>query len=83
VFWNGKLCGLVSGGSDHETYVASLWPLCLLKYKYPDLGVLGGEISFGSLFDWGEIRSADWPMIKNRIEKRFDDQGKAYAFIRT
>ncbi len=81
VFWNGKLCGLVSGGFDDETYVASLWPLCLLKYEYPGLGVLGGEASFADLFESGELRSDDWRMIKDRIEKRFDDRGRAYAFI--
>ena len=82
VFWRGKLCGIISGGSDDDTYVASLWPLTLLKYKYPGMGALGGEKTFSDLFDSRELHSEDWPRIKDRIAKKRDDEdGKFYAFI--
>ena len=83
VFYRGKLCGIISGGFDDDTYVASPWPLCLLNYKYPDLGALGSERSFADLFDSGELLSEDWPGIKNRISKRYDENGKSYAFIQS
>jgi hypothetical protein len=83
VFCRGKLCGIISGGFDDDTYVASLWPLCLLNYKYPDRGALGSERSFADLFDSGELLSEDWPGIKNRISKRYDENGKSYAFIQS
>ena len=35
VFWDGRLCGLVSGGLGNSTYVASLWPLCLMEIGCP------------------------------------------------
>lgn len=83
VFWREKLCGIISGGFDDDTYVASLWPLCLLKYEYPDLGALGAEKTFADLFDSGELLSEEWPLIKNRIAKRYDENGKAYAHVQS
>jgi len=82
VFWSGKLCGIISGGLD-DAHVASLWPLCLLKYEYRDMGALGGEKNFADLFVSGELLSEEWPLIKNRISKRYDEDGKAYAYIQS
>lgn len=82
VFWEDKLCGIVSGGSfDDGTFAASLWPLCLLEYEYPDLGALGGKTTFDKLFESGVLRSQDWPQIRERISKRYDEDGRPYAYI--
>lgn len=79
VFWKGTLCGLVSSGSLTEsTFVASLWPLCLMEYEYPEFG---GKTSFGALLDAGVVRSADWKSAKPRISRRTDEHGKAFPFI--
>lgn len=79
VFWNGALCGLVSSGSlTDSTFIASLWPLCLMEYEYPEFG---GKTSFGTLFDAGVVRSADWKSLKSRISKRTDEHGRAFPFI--
>jgi len=83
VFWRDRLCGIVSGGSvDNSTYVASLWPLALMEYEYPDLGVLGGKVKFGDLLERGVIHADDWNMIKSRISKQYDEQGKPFVTIR-
>ena len=81
VFLGEKLCGIVSGDSFGETYVATLWPLCLLEYEYPDLGSLGGKRNVGELFECGVLRSADWPGLKGRITKRYDSNQRPYAHI--
>jgi len=82
VFWEDKLCGIVCGGDlDNGTVAASLWPLCMLEYQYPDLGILGEQRVFSSLFESGVLRSRDWPRIRERIEKRYDDNGMPYAYI--
>jgi len=66
VFWDGRLCGLVSGDSFGSTYVTSLWPLCLTGYEYPDIAFLQ-EQSFATLFERGVLKSPDWPQIKERM----------------
>jgi hypothetical protein len=79
VFWNGALCGLVSSGSLTEsTFVASLWPLCLMEYEYPEFG---GKTSVGALLDAAVVRSTDWTAVKPRISKRTDEHGTTFAFI--
>lgn len=80
VFWEDRICGIVSGGGfDDCTYAASLWPLCLLEYKYPDLGVLGESRVFGDLFEAGVLCSKDWPEIKKHIHKEYDGNGRPYV----
>lgn len=82
VFLDDKLCGLVSAGSlDEQTYAASLWPLCLMEYEYPDQGILGAKRKFGDLFDIDMIPSADWNGVKSRISKRIDDREEPFAHI--
>jgi hypothetical protein len=82
VFCNGRLCGIVSGGSVpgvEITYAASLWPLCLMEYEHPDQRELGRKQPFSQLFDCGVLRSDDWPSLRGRISKQYDDQGKPFA----
>src|SRR5262249_43522534 len=82
VFWDGKLCGIVSGGGfDDDTYAASLWPLLLMEYQYPDSGILGGTRTFRELFESGVLSSEDWPQIRDRSTKRDHDNGKPYAYL--
>jgi hypothetical protein len=82
VFWDNRLCGIVSGGGfDDGTYAASRWPLCLLEYEYPDLGVIGSKRAFSSLFESGRLRSRDWPQVRDRITKQYDEHGAPYAHI--
>jgi hypothetical protein len=79
VFHEGRLCGIVSSSTtyDTQTYVASLWPMCLMEY---DAG-FGGKTSFADLFDRGVIVAHDWRELRGRYEKRFDEGGKPYAYL--
>jgi len=83
VIWEDKLSGIISGGSlepDGGTLAASLWPLCLLEYGYPDQpAVLGGESSVGDLFDRRALRSSDWKRIKGRVSRGRRPDGSRYA----
>jgi hypothetical protein len=81
VFWNGRLCGLVSGGLGGQTYVASLWPLCLMEIEYPNLGSLNRRDSIANWLRRGLVVSPDWPRIEKLISKRVDDTGVEYAHI--
>ncbi|HEX6176130.1 MAG TPA: serine protease [Candidatus Binatia bacterium] len=81
VFSEGRLCGIVSGGFDDDTYASSLWPLCLMEYEYPDLGGIGLKRSFSDLFRTGVLRSTAWAGIEPRIEKRHDENGRPYAHL--
>lgn len=81
VFWEGRLCGIVSGDCEGGTYVASLWPLCLLEYEYRDMGTLGPKEEFRNLFERGVLRSEDWPRIRDRITKEYDENDRPYAHI--
>lgn len=83
VFWNGRLCGIVSGGSVSDvTYVASLWPICLMGYEYRDQAdVPGRKLEFGDLFDRRVLRADDWTSVKHRISKKYDGGDRAYAYI--
>jgi hypothetical protein len=78
VFCEGKLCGLACSETIDGSSVVSLWPLCLLEYDYPGFG---GKSTVGGLFDNGVLQSPDWPMVRSRISKRIDEDGKSYAFI--
>jgi trypsin-like peptidase len=85
VFHNGRLCGVVSGGSIAEeslTYVASLWPICLMEIEYPNLGSLNKKEAIGDWFESGRIRAADWPEVKRRACATRDDRGEPYAYLR-
>jgi len=83
-FCDARLCGVVSGGSLADadvTYVATLWPLCLMEYEYPDQGGLGRKRALSELFERGVLRSDDWPNLRGRILKAYGDDGKPYARI--
>lgn len=83
VLWRNRLCGIVSGGSiDGRTYIASLWPLTLMEYEYPDLGALGGSARFGDLLERGVIRATDWNSVKSRTYKSADAEGRPVPRIR-
>lgn len=78
-FCDSRLCGVVSGGSvagADVTYVATLWPLCLMEYEYPDQGTLGRKRAFSELFERGVLRPNDWPNLIGRIFKDYDDDGR-------
>lgn len=80
VFYEDKLCGIVSSGSsfDRRSYIASLWPLTLMDYS----NELGEQTRFGDLFDRDVIVANDWPEIRKRISKGKDDLGNPYVFIK-
>jgi hypothetical protein len=67
VYWNGKLCGVVSGGWDGHTVVAALWPACLIEFENPKLGSLNKKVTFESLFESNQIRADDWHLIKGNV----------------
>jgi hypothetical protein len=65
VFWEDKLCGILSGGSfEDRSIVASLWPVCMVPFG--DMPVQGHS-SVADLLDSGLIRSDDWPTAKKLI----------------
>jgi hypothetical protein len=74
VFYEGKLCGLVSAGSsfDHSVYVATLWPLVTANV---DLG-FGKCHVVQELLDLHHIVSPDWPRLKGKIVRKSDDRGE-------
>lgn len=85
VFYNGRLCGVVSGGSIAEenlTYVASLWPLCLMEIEYPNLGSLNRKEAVGDWFENGRLCAPDWPAVKGRAMVVKDDDGRPWARLR-
>jgi hypothetical protein len=83
VFWEGRLCGIVSGDSFGHTYAATLWPLCLMECHYPDIaGPLGASHTFGAWFDNGMLRSPDWKAVKERIAIELDDRGQPRPILR-
>ena len=86
VFHNGKLCGVVSGGSladEDLTYVASLWPICLMEIEYPNLGSLNRREAIADWFDAKRIRASDWPFIKQHATTMKDELGQPYALLRS
>jgi hypothetical protein len=60
VFWNGRLCGVVSAVLGESTYVASLWPVGLMEIKKT-----GSTERLADGFDERRIRAPDWPDVKN------------------
>ena len=80
VFWGDRLCGIVSGGSIEDvTYVASLWPLCLMEYEYPDLGAIGQPQAFAGLFEKGVLKATGWRDVVKRVSRQQDEHGQPYA----
>jgi len=67
VFWEGRFCGLISGGLGGSTYIASLWPMCLTKFESPNLGILNREITLEKMFDTGQLKAVDWNRVKGLI----------------
>jgi hypothetical protein len=84
VFHEGRLCGVVSGGSiaeDNITYIASLWPISLIEVEYPDLGSLNRKEAVGDWFEQGRLKAHDWPIVKERARVIIEDQGRPYAAL--
>jgi hypothetical protein len=52
-----------------------------MEYEYPDQGELGRKRHFSELFERGVLHSDDWPNLRARISKAYDDQGKPFASI--
>jgi hypothetical protein len=74
--WNGRLCGVVSGGLGANTYVASLWPFGLMNIKKA-----ASSERLADWFDARRINASDWPNVKNRISLRVDEHGGHCAHI--
>jgi hypothetical protein len=68
VFYEGALAGIVSAGSsyDDRAWVASLWPLALMRYDDD----AGSPHNFSDLFDSGTIRTVDWADVKSRVSRK-------------
>jgi len=79
VFYQGKLCGIVSSGSsfDERSYIALLWPLALMDYS----NELNQKTRFGDLLDRRIIVSDCWKELKPRISKSVDELGNPVLFI--
>jgi hypothetical protein len=65
VFYEGKLCGIVSSGSsfDGRSHIASLWPLTLMDYS----NELVQQTRFGDLLDRRVIVADDWLEKRHRF----------------
>lgn len=74
VFYEERLCGIVSAGSsfDRSVYVASLWPLVT---AHVDFG-LGKTHLIEDLLDRGHLVSPHWPGLKGKIVRKSDDRGE-------
>jgi hypothetical protein len=72
VFSDGKLCGVISAGTnfDESAYVTSLWPLLRAEV---DLG-LGSSAVFPDLLHNGFLRSPNWAELASRIVVREDER---------
>lgn len=72
VFYEGKLCGLVSAGSsfDSSVYVAALWPLLRANV---DFG-LGKSLLIRELFERGVLTSSEWPELRERVVTVVSDE---------
>lgn len=77
VLWNGRFCGVVSAGLGETTYVASLWPFCLMEVKRTG----AATERLADWFDDRRIRAYDWIDVKNRISLRVDECGAHFAHI--
>lgn len=77
VFWDGKLCGIVSGSSSFEetTIVSSLWPLTLLR--------IGEEPPqpLAVLLNGGAIKSDDWFHARRFIASREGSDAMWSAYL--
>lgn len=80
VVYEGHLCGIVTSGSsfDERSYVASLWPLCLMEFD----NELSMKTTFGDLLDRRVIDSSDWSNVKPRIAKTKDHDGRVVVSIK-
>lgn len=83
VFYEGKLCGLVSSGRNFEgerrSYIASPWPLTLMDYS----NETGQQTRFGDLLERGVIVGSDWQITRRIISKGEDELGNPCVFIDT
>ncbi|HEX5760001.1 MAG TPA: serine protease [Thermoanaerobaculia bacterium] len=79
VFYQGKLCGIVSSGSsfDERSHIALLWPLALMDYS----NEFKRMTRFGDLLDRRTIVSDCWKELKTRIYKGEDELGNSAVFI--
>lgn len=77
VFYDGALVGIVSVGFKAlpeenipgDQYVASLWPLALMKCH-----LNGTWYTFEELFDSGTIRVRDWKKFRGKVRREICDQ---------
>lgn len=81
VFWDGRLCGIVSGGLGTHTVIASLWPVCLTEFENPKLGALNSPTTFEALLDTRQIDAVDWNRVKGNVSHATED-GRPVALLR-
>src|ERR1051325_440082 len=78
VFYEGRLCGLVSHSSsfDARSTCATLWPLALARMD----NEFGAEWTIADMLNNGSLCSVDWLQVKDRISLREDEHGR-HAFL--
>lgn len=74
VFWEDRLCGVVSGGFWGQTVIASLWPICLTQFENQTLGDLNATITFESLLETGQVIAVDWPLVRGNVSYELDER---------
>ena len=81
VFYDNRLCGIISGGLGEQTVIASLWPVLLSEFENPKLGELNRKVTFEWLFESGQLKATDWSQVKGRIAYEVED-GKPIPFLK-
>ena len=81
VFWDGKLCGVVSGGLGEQTVIAALWPACLIEFENPKLGTLNHKPTVQALFETGQLHAKYWDSVRGNVSFEVVD-GKQVALLR-
>ena len=84
VFWDNKLCGIISVGLHTDStaaeaaelppisYAASLWPIITANI---DFGLGKSEV-IAEFLDRGVLRSSDWPALRDHVVRKRDDRGE-------
>lgn len=78
VFFEGRLCGLVSHSSsfDARSTCTTLWPIALAKMD----NEFGAQWTIGDMLNNGSLAAVDWADVRDRISLREDEHGR-HAFL--